>query len=304
VTSVRPTRRPRRSLLGPILATARPKQWTKNLLVFAAPAAAGVLTHGSDALRALAAFALFACASSGTYFLNDAVDVEADRAHPHKRLRPMAAGELGRGVGVATGVGLVCVAVGVSAALSWRLSVILLVYAALQLAYAFRLKHMPVYDLACVAAGFVLRAIAGGVAVGVPVSEWFLIVATFGSLLMVTGKRVAEQQELGAERGRHRPTLELYSPQFLRMLLAIGAGGAILAYAEWALSLQTALRHHADPIWYQLSIAPMILALLRYTFLVEQGHGARPEDLVVSDVSLVVLGVAWAALFVLGVYAS
>ena len=115
---------------------------------------------------------------------------------------------------------------------------------------------------------------------------------------------MAEQHELGTSAGRHRPTLETYSPAFLRLVLGVATGGAIVAYGQWALNSQTALRHHADPIWYQLSIVPMSLALLRYTFMVEPGHGARPEDLVVSDPSLTVLGGPWAALFTLGVYAS
>jgi decaprenyl-phosphate phosphoribosyltransferase len=136
------------------------------------------------------------------------------------------------------------------------------------------------------------------------VSEWFLIVATFGSLLMVTGKRLAEQAELGSDRGAHRATLDQYSPMFLRTVLAISAGGAILGYCLWAFSLQTALAHHRDPIWYQMSIVPMIIALLRYTFLVEEGRGAKPEDLVFADRPLQVLGAVWLLLFALGVYAS
>jgi decaprenyl-phosphate phosphoribosyltransferase len=279
-------------------------QWSKNLLVFAAPAAAGVLTQGPAALRASAAMALFICISSGTYFFNDAIDVEADRAHPRKRLRPMAAGTLSIRAGFATAAVLVGVALGLSALVAPQLSLLLGVYVALQIAYALRLKHMPVYDLACVTGGFVLRAIAGGVATGVPVSEWFLLVATFGSMLMVAGKRVAEQQELGTAAGDHRPTLEIYSSTFLRIVLGIAAGGAILSYGQWALQVQLALRHHADPIWYQLSMVPMVLALLRFTFSVERGGGARPEDMVVSDPSLGVLAIVWAALFVLGVYAS
>lgn len=293
----------RRSAL-PVLRTARPKQWIKNLLVFAAPAAAGVLDSSTPALRALAAFVLFACASSATYFFNDVIDMPADRIHPRKRLRPIAAGQLSVRSALVIAAVLASLAVGLSALLAWQLTLIIALYLAVQVSYALRLKHVPVYDLACVACGFVLRAIAGGVAVGVPVSEWFLLVATFGSLLMVTGKRVAEQHELGGSAGQHRVTLELYSPAFLRILLGIAAGGAVLAYEQWALSLQTALHHHADPIWYQLSIVPMILAILRYTFMVEGGRGARPEDLVLSDPSLAVLGATWAVLFTLGVYAS
>ena len=185
MTSVRGPRAVTRSLAGPVLRTARPKQWTKNLLVGAAPAAAGVLTHVTPFLRTAGALALFAGASSGVYFLNDAIDVQADRVHPRKRLRPMAAGTLPVGVGVAIGVLLLGAAAGLSVLLSWQLSLIVVIYLVLQMAYALRLKHMPVYDLACVAGGFVLRAIAGGVAARVPVSEWFLLVATFGSLLMV-----------------------------------------------------------------------------------------------------------------------
>jgi decaprenyl-phosphate phosphoribosyltransferase len=194
--------------------------------------------------------------------------------------------------------------VAASAALTWKLTLVLAIYVAVQFAYSLYLKHQPIYDLAAVASGFVLRAIGGGVAAGVPVSEWFLIVATFGSLLMVTGKRVAEHSELGHDRGAHRATLDLYSATFLRTILGISAGGAILGYCLWAFSLQTALVHHRDPIWYQLSIVPMIIALLRYTFLVESGRGAKPEELVLGDRSMQLLGLVWALFFALGVYAS
>jgi decaprenyl-phosphate phosphoribosyltransferase len=190
------------------------------------------------------------------------------------------------------------------AVLTWRLGVVLAVYSTVQLAYSLYLKHQPVYDLAAVAAGFVLRGIAGGVAVPVAVSEWFLIVTSFGSLLMVTGKRVAEHAELGRGRGAHRITLDSYSSTFLRTVLAISAGGAIIGYCLWAFNLQTALAHHHDPIWYQLSIVPVFVALLRFTFLVEGGRGARPEELLFADRPLQLLGVVWAVLFALGVYAS
>ncbi len=289
---------------GALFRLARPEQWTKNLIVFAAPAAAGVLTDPGSLGRAAASFGLFSLVSSGTYFLNDSIDAEADRSHPVKRKRPIAAGLVTVRAGIAGAIVLLVVGVGLGFFLSWRLALVLAIYVVVQLAYSLRLKHEPVFDLACIAAGFLLRAIAGGVAVAVPVSEWFLIVATFGSLLMVTGKRLAEQQELGASAGVHRATLDLYSPSFLRTVLAIAAGGAMLGYSQWAFSLQTALKHHHDPIWYQLSIAPMILGLLRYTYLVEAGKGAKPDELVRSEPSLVGLGVVWAVLFALGVYAS
>jgi decaprenyl-phosphate phosphoribosyltransferase len=294
----------RSSLLLDLLRTARVRQWPKNLLVFAAPGAAGVLTQGGPLLRTLASFALFCAVASGTYFVNDSVDARADREHPVKRRRPVAAGTLSRKTALMTGSLLMAVGIGLGAALEWRLGLVLAIYVAIQFSYSFSLKHQPILDLAAVAAGFVLRAIAGAVAVPVPVSEWFLIVATFGSLLMVTGKRLAEHAELGPNRGSHRPALDQYSATFLRTVLAITAGGAIIGYCLWAFSLQTALSHHRDPIWYQLSIVPMMIALLRYTFLVESGKGGKPEELVFTDHTMQVLGAVWVVLFAMGVYAS
>jgi len=292
------------SVRAGLIRTARPKQWLKNVLVFAAPGAAGVLTHGTELGWTLAALALFCVVASGTYFLNDCLDVTADRLHPEKKNRPLAAGVIPVPVGFAIALVLLVGATVGALAVTWKLTVVLAVYVGVQFLYSLALKHQPVYDLACVAAGFVLRAIAGGVAAHVPVSAWFLIVASFGSLLMVTGKRLAEQVELGEAGGAHRATLDLYTPTFLRTVLAISAGGAIMGYCLWAFSLTTALKTHADPIWYQLSIVPMGIALLRYTFLVEKGHGAKPEDLVLSDRSLLLLGAIWVLLFALGIYAS
>ncbi len=190
------------SRLAGLVRTARIRQWPKNLLVFAAPGAAGVLTHPGPLLRSLVAFAAFCAVASGTYFINDAVDAEADRAHPTKRRRPVAAGTVSRRLAVTVGSLLAAAGIGAGSALEWRLGLVLVIYVGIQIAYSLFLKRQPIFDLAAVAAGFVLRAIAGAVAVPVPISEWFLIVATFGSLLMVTGKRVAEQAELGPEQRR------------------------------------------------------------------------------------------------------
>jgi len=294
----------RRSVLVGLVRTARVKQWSKNVLVFAAPGAAGVLTHSHSLLRSLGAFAAFCAVSAGTYFINDALDAEADRRHPTKQERPVAAGTVTRPLAMMTGAALMAGGIAAGAALSWRLALVVAVYVVAQFSYSLYLKHQPVLDLVTVAAGFVLRAIAGAVTVPVRVSEWFLIVATFGSLLMVTGKRVAEHAELGETRGTHRATLDAYTSTFLRTVLAISAGGAIVGYCLWAFSLQTALTHHHDPIWYQLSIVPMMIALLRYTFLVEGGQGAKPEELLFADRPLQALGVVWATLFTLGVYIS
>lgn len=302
-TLARGRRRRTRGQIGAVARTARPKQWSKNVLVFAAPGAAGVLTHLHPLLHTLAAFGLFCAVASGTYFLNDALDVEADRLHPHKRNRPVAAGELSVAAAVATGSILMAAGVGLGFAVTNQLGIVLAIYVALQISYSLFLKHLPVYDLAAVAGGFLLRAIAGGVAVPVPISEWFLIVTTFGTLLMVTGKRLAEHAELGEDRGSHRATLDAYSTTYLRIVVAISATGAVVGYSLWAFGLRSATLDHHDGIFYELSIVPVLLGLLHYTFLIDHGRGARPEELVLRDRHLQIMGVLWALLFGLAVYA-
>jgi decaprenyl-phosphate phosphoribosyltransferase len=290
------------SVVPALIRGMRPKQWLKNVLVVTAPAAAGVLGDGHRVILTAIAVALFCVMSSGIYLLNDVIDIEADRIHPDKRHRPVASGDLPVGLALSTAAVLILIGLLAPLAISWQLQVVFGSYAVVQLAYSLWLKHQPVYDLACVAAGFVLRAVAGAEAVRVPVSEWFLIVATFGSLLVVTGKRLAEKHDLGESAGAHRRILLDYTATFLRSVLAVAAAGCTLGYCEWALALQTASRHHNDPVWLQLSIAPVLLALLRYTFLVEGGHGAKPEDVLTSDRSLILLGTVWAVLFGVGVY--
>lgn len=290
------------NLLSGVLRTARPKQWIKNVLVLAAPGAAGVLTNTSVLGHALFAMVAFCVVSSGTYFLNDAIDVQADRAHPTKRYRPIAAGIVGVRTAFVIGSALMAAAVTAGFLLTWRLGLVLTIYVAVQFAYSFYLKHLPVYDMAAVAAGFLLRAVAGGVAVHVSISEWFLMVATFGSLLMVTGKRLGEHAELGETRGSHRTSLDLYTPSFLRIVLAISAAGAIVGYCLWALSLGAMAGHPHGTVWFEISIIPLFVALLKYAFLVEGGAGAKPEDLVLGDRSLQLLGLTWMAAFALGIY--
>lgn len=285
-----------------LIRTARPKQWVKNVLVFAAPGAAGTLFHGATLARAVAAFAVFCVVASGTYFLNDAFDAEADRHHPLKRLRPVASGAVPRTTAFALGGVLIAVGLAASVPLGWRLIVVVASYVGVQFAYSLWLKHEPIFDLGAVAAGFVLRAIAGGVATRVAISEWFVIVAMFGSLMMVTGKRYAEHEQLGENRGNHRATLSAYSKAFLRGVLLIAAAVTVTAYCLFAFEKQAALGLHSGRIWYELSIVPFVLAILRYAFMVDSGHGGQPEDVVLYDRALQLSGVVWVVLFALGVY--
>ena len=289
------------SMLRALVSTARPRQWAKNVLVFAAPGAAGVLTEADGLGRTLVAFAVLCLAASGTYFINDLLDASADRLHPTKRNRPIAAGTLSPGVARAVGIGLIAVAIGISVPVNHgQLALVVGGYAALTFSYSMWLKHEPVVDLGAVAAGFVLRAIAGGVAADVLISDWFLIVAAGGSLFMVTGKRHAEQIEMGDDSGGHRATLEEYSSSFLSFVRAVAASITVTAYCLWAFENAAAT---GDTTWFRLSIVPFVLAILRYAHRIEQGHGGAPEDIVLSDRVLQVLGLLWVAAFAVGINA-
>jgi decaprenyl-phosphate phosphoribosyltransferase len=283
-----------------VLRTARPKQWTKNVLVLAAPAAAGVLDQGGALLRTADAFVAFCLAASGTYFLNDAMDAEADRLHPTKRHRPIAAGHLAPTTARRVAVVLVVLALAIAGPVNGgQLAAVVAGYVAVTLSYSLWLKREPVIDLAAVASGFVFRAIAGGVATNVPLSDWFLIVAGAGSLFVVTGRRHAEQVELGSDAHTHRTTLGEYSTSFLGYVRAVASGVMITAYCLWAFENASKT---GDTTWFRLSIVPFVLVVLRYALVIEQGGGGAPEEVVLSDRVLQVLGVLWAILFVLGVH--
>ncbi|MEX2255311.1 MAG: decaprenyl-phosphate phosphoribosyltransferase [Acidimicrobiia bacterium] len=292
---------PQPSLAVSLLRTARPKQWVKNVLVFAAPGAAGVLTEPGPLIRTLVAFVALCLAASGTYFLNDALDAEADRQHPTKRNRPIAAGHLSVGTAKMIAAGLILAGIAISLPVSrGELAITVAGYAVLTVSYSIWLKHEPVIDLACVAAGFVIRAIAGGVAADVFISDWFLIVAGAGSLFMVTGKRMAELTELGDDSGAHRATLEEYSTRFLGFVLAVSAGVMLTAYCLWAFESAAST---GDETWFRLSIIPFVLAILRYAHVVDQGRGGAPEEVVLADRMIQVLGLLWVATFAIGVNA-
>jgi decaprenyl-phosphate phosphoribosyltransferase len=289
----------RPSQLRAIVTTARPKQWIKNVLVFAAPAAAGVLDEADAVAQTLIAFVAFCLAASATYLLNDAADAEADRLHPTKRSRPIAAGNLSPGFARGTAIGLILVACAITAPINdGKLTAVVGAYLAVTLSYTLWLKHEPVIDLAAVAAGFVFRAIAGGVATDVPLSDWFLIVAGAGSLFIVTGKRHAEQVELGSASHGHRSTLGEYSTAYLGFVRAVAAGVMITAYCIWAFENAS---KSGDTTWFRLSIVPFVIAVLRYGFVIEQGGGGAPEEVVLSDRVLLIVGAIWAVTFILGV---
>jgi decaprenyl-phosphate phosphoribosyltransferase len=290
-----------RALVPSLIKLARPKQWVKNVLVIAAPGAAGVLGDPKALFNTGVAFVCFCLAASGTYYINDALDVEADRRHPTKRFRPVASGAVPVNLAITGGIVLITASIGFSFAARWQLALVVGGYLLQTMVYSLWLKHEAVLDLACVASGFVLRTIAGGVAVGVAISPWFLIVAGSASLFMVTGKRHAELVELGDRAVGHRRSLEMYSRSFLGYVRAVASSVTILAYCLWAFEKSSGV---GNPVWFELSIVPFVLGILRYALLLEQGGGGAPEDLVLSDRVLLVLGALWAVLFGIAVWAT
>jgi decaprenyl-phosphate phosphoribosyltransferase len=299
VTSVVPKRR-----LHHLLRGLRPRQWSKNVLVFVAPAAAGVLDRRVDVLHALGAFALFCVVASGTYLVNDALDAQSDRQHPDKRHRPVAAGVLSELVAVAVGSGLMAVAVvGAVVLAGWVLGIVIGTYAVVSVAYSIGLKRVPVIELAVVAAGFALRAIAGGAATHVPLSSWFLAVTSFGALFVVTGKRAAEYATLGEHGHSHRAVLAQYTSSFLQSTLTLTSSVTVTTYCLWAFDKAgPATRAGHRFVWIQLTVVPMILGVLWVLRLLDSGQGGAPEDLALYDHVLQAFGVVWLVLFSIGLY--
>ncbi len=288
-----------RSLFKSLVRLARPKQWVKNVLLLAAPGAAGALGDGRVLVDVLLAVLAFCLAASGVYYLNDVKDVQADRLHPVKRHRPVAAGSVSLRTAVVVGAALLVAGLAVAALVGWQLLVVLAVYVAGTTAYSLRLKQVPVIDLVLVSAGFLERAVAGGVAGKVPLSPLFLLVAAFGSLFMVAGKRHGEYQEMGEQRAQTRAALAAYSDAYLRYVWSIASAVTMVGYSLWAFQLSQNL---AQPIWYELSVAPFVVALLRYAYLVEAGQAGEPEEVVLGDHNLQVCGLVWLLLFATGVY--
>lgn len=293
-------RDPRRSGgFGSWVRLLRIRQWIKNGLVLAAPAAAGVLDEGTYLWRALVVALSFCLAASGTYCLNDASDAAADRLHPTKRWRPVATGEISVGRARRVGLALLLAGVGLGLAVGhWEASAITGLYVVLSTLYTVTLKHVPIVDIAMITAFFVIRAVAGVVGTDVPLSDWYLIVASFGALFIVAGKR---STELGLDNAiDHRTALAGYTPGFLLYVRSVASGVTLLAYCLWAFE-KADLADSSIP-WFQLSIIPFVLVILRYALILETERVRGPEEILLQDRLLQVFAVVWAGVFAAGVY--
>jgi decaprenyl-phosphate phosphoribosyltransferase len=279
-----------------LLGACRPRQWSKNLLVLAAPGAAGVLFDAEVPGKVALAFASFCLLASSTYLLNDVHDRHEDATHLDKRRRAVASGRISPALAIASALVLAAVGLLLAAAVRPALAGVGAGYLALTVGYTLWWRAIAVADIAAVAAGFVIRAIAGGVATSVPVSRWFLIVASFGALFLVAGKRYAELGE--SEERPTRRSLHSYTAPYLRFVMIVAAAVAVGAYCLWAFQRRT----QGVSVWYDLTILPFVMWLLRYALLVDQGSGQAPEALVLGDRFLLAMSAGWAALFAGAVY--
>jgi decaprenyl-phosphate phosphoribosyltransferase len=279
-----------------VIRTTRPRQWPKNLLVFAAPLAAAQMGHGLG--YALLAVFAFLCASASVYLVNDAADAERDRLHPRKRLRPVASGDLPRAHAVAIGVvlavislagGLVVSEPGLSAATG--------AYLVISFLYSAVLKNIAVLEVLFVASGFLLRVLGGSAATGVPLKVYFVLVCSLGALGVAVAKRYSELITLGAEGTHHRPALRHYRPQALRIAqYAIGTG-MIVTYLLWAAGEGDGTR-----AWHLASAVPLALALVRFGVLSGQRTVRPVEDMIMRDAMMLACELSWLILFIVGLY--
>ncbi|MFV8164379.1 decaprenyl-phosphate phosphoribosyltransferase [Mycobacterium sp. 134] len=278
-----------------VIKALRPRQWIKNLLVVAAPLA----TLGGDVhydygdlfFKVGVAFVAFSLAASSIYLVNDARDVEADRQHPTKRFRPIAAGVVSPALAYALAIALAAITLAISAAIAPSLALVIGVYLAIQLGYCFGLKHQAVLDICIVSSAYLMRAIAGGAATGIPLSQWFLLVMAFASLFMVAGKRYAELQLAERTGAKIRKSLEGYTATYLRFVWTMSATAVVVCYGLWAFE-----RDGHSGSWFAVSMIPITIAVLRYAVDVDGGVAGEPEDIVLQDRVLQVLGVAWIAI--------
>jgi decaprenyl-phosphate phosphoribosyltransferase len=282
-----------------VLRTARPRQWPKNLLVFAAPLAGASLGRDDGLGYALVAAVAFCAASVAVYMVNDVVDADRDRRHPVKRTRPVAAGILPKSHALA--IGAVCAMAALAAGLAINvplLSAILAAYLVSSLLYSLVLKHIPVIELVFVASGFVLRALGGAAATHVPPSGWFLLVCSLGAFLVATAKRYTEMVVLGADAVRHRPSTRWYRLGALRLTQRMTAIAMIIAYLLWALG------EHGVWIrgWHLASALPLAATLVRFDYLTAQASPRPVEDLLARDAVMVVLESVWLLMFVAGLW--
>lgn len=282
------------AVLAAIVRSTRPGQWVKNVLVFAPLVFAQQALEPRALARTLAAFALFCLASAAVYLLNDLLDREQDRRHPLKRRRPIAAGELAPGAAATAAALLGAGALGAATLLDPRLGLALGAYLLVNLAYSRLLKHLVIIDVMTVAAGFLLRVVAGGVAVGVPLSAWLLLCTSLLALFLGFGKRRHELVLLEGGAAEHRPILAEYSPYFLDQMIAVVTTSTLVCYALYTMDPAVHQKLHTARL--PLTVPFVLYGIFRYLYLVHRKDGGGdPAQVVLRDRPLLANVLLWTA---------
>jgi decaprenyl-phosphate phosphoribosyltransferase len=299
---VSPTSSPRGAVRS-LLSAMRVPQWVKNCLLGIAPAASGTLWHRHVLLNTVVAFVAFCLIASSLYILNDLKDVESDRAHPTKRFRSIAAGDLSPASARVAALLLAAIGFAVPVAINHPAGfyLILTLYVTETLVYIYWLKNAVIIEMGLVASGFFLRSYGGAVASHIPVSTWFLIVVTFGALFLVVGKRAAELRHVGST---NRAVLSHYTSDFLHSALTLSATVVVTAYCLWAIDTSStglsSVKH--DVVLVRLSMVPVVLAILFIIRGAESDSGESPEDLLLKNRTVQALALIWIVLVAWGTY--
>jgi 4-hydroxybenzoate polyprenyltransferase len=283
-----------------VIASMRPKQWTKNVLVFMALIfSLGETWHLSDPEswlplvgKAAATFALFCMVCGADYLINDVRDRESDQLHPKKRTRPIAVGRLSVRTALVAAVVLIALGLAGGFALEWRVGAVIGGYVAIMLAYSYYLKHVVLLDLMVIASGFVLRAMAGALVIDVPISPWLYAVTALGALFLAINKRRAEIVLLKEDANEHRPILEEYTTPLLDQMASIVTASTLVAYGLYTFTAPALPTNHS----MMLTIPFVLYGIFRYLYLVHaRGEGGSPEDVLLKDAPLMVDILLWVA---------
>jgi 4-hydroxybenzoate polyprenyltransferase len=291
------------TLLRALLASLRPHQWTKNLVVLAALAFSKHLFDGEAVVRAGLAFLVFCLLSGAVYLVNDLRDLEQDRLHPRKRTRPLASGALPVPIARIAAVVLLVVGLACAVALGSGFAVAALAYVLLNLAYSYGLKNVVILDVLAISLGFVLRAVAGALAIDVEFSAWLLVCTILLALFLSLAKRRHELVSLEGTASEHRSILAEYSPYLLDQMISVVTASCLTAYAFYTMAPATVEKYQTERL--ALTIPFVLYGILRYLYLVHRREGGgSPTDVLLTDRPLLVAVALWAVAVVVIVYSA
>jgi len=275
-----------------IINSMRPAQWIKNLFIFAALIFSQKFLDFFLVLKTGAAFLLFCLLSSSVYFFNDLLDIEEDKIHPKKSKRPIASGEISKNEAISLFIALSIISLFLAFWLNEYFFIASLTYFVLQLAYSMKLKHVVIVDVFIIASGFVIRVVAGGLVIGVPISSWLLICSMLLALFLAMSKRRHEIVILEDVASNHRPILREYSPYLLDQMIAVVTASTLIAYCLYTISVKTVERFGTTNLLFTV---PFVLyGIFRYLYLIHQkGKGDSPESLIIRDYPLLINILLW-----------